>query len=247
MIGVICGLLMGAMTAGEARAGILQITISEGATSYLILDEGPLDTLQFPPPDNINKIQALAAALVFPDYKIVGLNASTNNPGDFILGANLIVGGEVQKLTSGAAPPLIITVTDTDYHLRLFPLAYQMQTISSTQFTHAPTGDTRTFQSWYNPTNAPYAKDIPQAALPQSYSSTGTHLNGLTITSGFLAVPVALPFGLTNETVITMTGVGGDLVFGGSTQLSVPEPSSVALLALGLPLVAWGVRRKHRV
>ena len=162
MIGVACGLLFTAFTAGEARAGILQITISEGATSYLILDEGPLDTLVFPPAENINKIQALAAALVFPDYKIVGLNASTNNPGDAATGANLVVGGEVQKLTGGAAPPLIVTVTDTDYALP--PAPRVMQSISTTQFTNSTAGDTQTFQSWYNPTNMLYDNVIPQAA-----------------------------------------------------------------------------------
>jgi len=248
MIGVLCGLGMIACVRGEARAGTLQITISEGATSYVILDEGPLDTLVAPPPDNVNKIQALAAALVFPDYKIVGLNASTNNPGvaDPTIGANLIVGGEVQKLTSGAAPPLIITVTDTDYNQPAAPRF--MQSISSTQFTGAPAGDARTFQSWYNPTNAPYAKDIPQSALPQSYTSTGTGLNGLTQTSGLLPVPFINPYGLTNETVITMTGVGGDLVFGGSTVITsvIPEPASMSLLALGLPLMVYNLMRRRR-
>jgi hypothetical protein len=82
MIGAACGLLFGAIAAGEARAGVLQITVTEGPVSYLILDDGPLDTLLSPPPENINRIQPLAAALVFADYKLVGLNASTNNPGD---------------------------------------------------------------------------------------------------------------------------------------------------------------------
>jgi len=247
MLAVACGLVLGGIMAGEARAGILQITISEGATSYVILDEGPLDTLVFPPADNINKIQALAAALVFPDYKIVGLNASTNNPGSSgATGANLIVGGEVQKLTSGAAPSLTITVTDTDYVLP--PSVRQMQSISSTQFTASSAGDTRTFQSWYNPTNAPYAKDIPQSASPLSYTSTGPALNGLTETSALLILPPAALYGLTNETVITMNAAGGDLVFGGSTLITtVPEPGSAALLALGLPMVLCIMRRKRRV
>jgi hypothetical protein len=247
MLGVACGLVSLALMGGEARAGILQITISEGATSYVILDEGPLDTLVAPPPDNVNKIQALAAALVFPDYKIIGLNASTNNPGvaDPSVGATLIVGGEVQKLTSGAAPPLIITVTDTDYNQPGNPR--EMQSISSTQFTGEPVG-TKTFQSWYNPNNTLYAKQIPQGALPQSYSSTGTALNGLTQTSGLLPVPPAALYGLTNETVITMGTVGGDLVFGGSTTITsvIPEPASMSLLALGLPLTVWTLIRRRR-
>jgi hypothetical protein len=247
MLGVACGLVSLAFLGSEARAGTLQMTISEGATFYVVLDEGPLDTLVAPPPDNVNKIQALAAALVFPDYKIISLAASTNNPGvvDPTIGSNLIVSGQVQKLTSGAAPPLIITVTDTDYNQPGAPR--QMQSGSSTAFTDSSAGDTRTFQSWYNPTNTPYAKDIPQGALPLSYTSTGAAGNGLTQTSGMLAVPFAPLYGLTNETVITMTAAGGVLVFGGSTRIrTIPEPASVSLLVLGLPLTVWTLIRRRR-
>lgn len=244
ILGAAFGLLSLALMGSEARAGILQITISEGATSYTILDEGPLDTLIAPPPDNVNKIQALAAALVFPDYKIVGLNASTNNPGD-ANSANLIVGGEVQKLTSGSAPALIITVTDTDYNAPANPRL--MQSITSSQFTGEPSG-TKTFQSWYNPTNNPYDKVIPQSALPQSYTSTGPTLNGLVQTSGELPVPPSPLYGLTNETRITMGTAGGDLVFGGSTLVTsaIPEPASMSLMALGLPVAIWGWMRRRR-
>jgi hypothetical protein len=229
---------------GEARAGILQITISEGATSYIILDEGPLDTLVAPPPSNINKIQALAAALVFPDYKVIGLNASSNNPGTSD-NANLVAGGEIEKITNGVAPPLIITLTQTDYSLP--PSPRQMQLISSTQFTGAPVGDTKTANAWYNPSNVAYAKDIPQLAIPFSYSSTGPALNGVTVNTGELAVPPAPLYGLTAETVITMTGAGGDLVFGGSLRVTtIPEPASMSLLALGLPLTVWTLIRRRR-
>src|SRR5690242_6957878 len=170
IIGVTCGLLLSTITAGEADAGILQLTISAGPTSYVILDEGPLDTLVAPAPHNINKIQALAAALVFPDYKLVGLNASTNAPGDpGLSGATLTVGGEIQRITSGAAPPLIISATDTDY---VTPSgASFIQSSTSTTFTSASAGDTRTFTSWYNPTNVPYATDNVQGLpIPLSHS-----------------------------------------------------------------------------
>jgi hypothetical protein len=241
-----------ALAAGHAHAGILQITVSEGATSYLILDEGPLDTLVAPPPSNINKIQALAAALVFPDYKIVGLNATTNDPGstDPGIGANLTIGGEVQKLDAGfagpSASPLIITATDTDYSL---PAGGRVLYSSmSTTDTAVPAGDTRTFESWYNPTNVPYATDVPQGVpVPLSYASTGLPPNSNGQTAAPVGVPLASLYGLTNTTVITMTGANADMIFGGTTVVLVPEPGALIMIALfGVVLLAAGRSRRRR-
>jgi hypothetical protein len=247
MIGVASGLLSIAFTVGEARAGILQITLTEGPVSYVILDEGPLDTLLFPPADNINKIQALAAALVFTDYKLVGLNASTNNPGSTnpAIGATLTMGGEVQRITSGTAPPLVITVTDTDYSLP--PGLRSLHSTFSTTFTGAPAGDTRTFTSWYNPSNAPNATDVVQGPpVPLSHSSTGLFLNSHGDTAAITGVPSASLYGLTNTTVITLSA-GADVVFAGSTAVTpIPEPTSILLLALGLPSTIWSLRRRRR-
>jgi len=247
---VACVAVSVAFVAREARAGIIQITISEGATSYVILDEGPLDTLVFPPADNINKIQALAAALVLPDYKVVGLNASTNNPGvaDPTIGSTLTIGGEIQKLTSGAAPPLFITATDTDYSLP--PGSRFLQSSMSETYTSAPAGSSRTFTSWYNPTNTLYATDVVQGApVPLSYASTGLALNSHGDTAAIVGVPAASLYGLTNTTVINLSAAGADIVFGGSTQVSsvVPEPTSLSLVALGLPLMIWSTNRRGRV
>src|SRR5690349_20574371 len=88
LMGVACGLGLLALASGQARAGTLEIVISDGTTTYDILDDGPLDMLI-----GANRIQALAPALVFPDFRVVGLNASTNNPGnDNPIGANLTCG-----------------------------------------------------------------------------------------------------------------------------------------------------------
>jgi hypothetical protein len=245
---VACGLLLSTITAGEVGAGILQLTISEGPVSYVILDDGPLDTLAAPPPDNTNKIQSLAAALVFLDYKVVGLNASTNAPGDPGLGGTtLTVGGEIQRITSGAAQPLIISVTDTDY---IAPSAARfLQSSTSSTFTSASASNTRTFTSWYNPTNVPYATDDVQGLpIPLSHSSTGVVVNSHGDTATPKAVPPAVMYGLTNITQIDLSGAGADVVFGGSTQVtSIPEPTSVALITLGLPVVLLALRRKRPV
>ena len=71
---ILTGLL--AACGSQAFAGTLEIVISDGTTSYDILDGSPLDTNPNP-----NQITSLVSALVFPDFTVVGLNASTNNPG----------------------------------------------------------------------------------------------------------------------------------------------------------------------
>ena len=166
LMGVACGLGMLALASGHVRAGTLEILISDGTTSYDILDNGPLDTQ---PATNI--IQALAPALVFPDFTVVGLNASTNNPGAADpTGATLTVGAEIQRITSGAAATLTITVTDEDY---ILPTGSKLLSSGATGlYTSVPAGDTQKFTSWFNPTNGAGDKDPPPSG-PITFTSAG--------------------------------------------------------------------------
>src|SRR4029078_4931271 len=136
-----------------------------GATTYDILDDGPLDTLIAP-----NAIQALAPALVFPDFRVIGLSAATNNPGqENPTGAFLTVSGEIQRTTGGGPASITITVTDTDYTL---PTGVRTLTSNaSSTFTNVPAGATHVFSSWFNPSNTAGAKDIPSG--PITYTATG--------------------------------------------------------------------------
>jgi hypothetical protein len=239
------GLLSIALAAGHAHAGILQIQISEGGTSYTIFDEGALDTLTGP--GNNNKIQALAGALIFPDYKIIGLNAATNDPGTSI-GADLTIGGEVEtNLLAGpeqpadtfgsAVLPLIITATDTDY---TFPPGGVLQSSMSETDTAVPAGNVRTFESWFNPTNVPYANDIPQGTpIPLAYASTGLAPNSGGSTAALKTVTPVTLFGLTNTTTINLNGSASDIVFNGATLVTpIPEPTAIALAACTVLLLA---------
>jgi len=243
-MGVACGLGMLALASGEARAGTLEIMISEGATSYDILDGGPLDINPA-----VNAITALAPALVFPDFTVIGLNASTNNPGaDNPTGAVLTVGGEIQRTSGGGPASITITVTDEDYTL---PTGSKLLSSSASgTYTNVPAGDSQKFTSWFNPSNAPFAKDLTSGTL--TFLSTGTGLNSHSGDSPTVPVGLASTYGLTNETVLTMsgapTGVVPDIVFGGSTKVlatAIPEPTSLAIMLPALPVVIMGWLR-HR-
>jgi len=248
-MGVACGLGMLVLASGQARAGTLEIVITDGTTVYDILDDGPLDTLIGP-----NVIQALAPALVFPDFKVVGLNASTNNPGaDNPTGAVLTVGAEVQRITGGAAATLTITVTDEDYNLPAG--AKTLQSVATGAYTNVPSGDKQTFTSWFNPSNTAGAKEPPPSG-PITFTSAGGGLQHFSDGTSAIAVGSNGTYGLTNETVLTMAGAPAgttpDMVIGGSTQVlattAIPEPASLAIMLPALPVVimGWFRHRKAR-
>jgi len=248
LMGVACGLATLVLASGQARAGTLEIVISDGTTTYDILDDGPLDTLVGP-----NVIQALAPGLVFPDFKVIGLNASTNNPGmDNPVGATLTVGAEIQRISGGAARTLTITVTDEDYSL---PAGAKVLSSGATGlYTAVPAGDTQKFTSWFNANNTALAKSPPPAG-PLMFTSSGEKQNSAQGSTGSIPVGSAGTYGLTNETVITMSGAPAgttpDMVIGGTTQVlgtAIPEPASLAIMLPALPVVimGWFRHRKAR-
>jgi len=241
LIGLVCLCL----AASDVRAGTLIINITDGTTSYDIFDQIPPD-VNF----NLNQIEADPTTLLFADFNIVGLTASSNNPGaNNPEGATLSLGGHVQRITGGGPATLTITAYQTDYTLPSGPIATLISGTSST-FSNVPGGSTQTFQSWYNPTSpatppAPFGIPAPLIVLPIA----GT--NGLGGNTSLGGLPGSSSFSLTNQIVLTLGGATGttrpDVVFGGTTQvLAIPEPSSVILLGTFLPIGVVLLRRFRR-
>jgi len=242
------GLACLSLFASDVRAGTLIINITDGTTSYDIFDQLPPDVN-----GNPNQIQVDPAGLIFADFNIVGLTASSNNPGENNPGgAVLTIGGTVERTTGGGPVTLTITTYQTEFTLPQGP-AFQMISTTSNTTTNVPGGSTVSFESWYNSTSPavpppPFGIPAPPIFLPLP----GTGEAGDTTMIGGL--PPSPSFSLTNQIELTIGGATGGtvprIVFGGQTQLlAIPEPSSVILLGCALPLgllVTRKIRRSGR-
>jgi hypothetical protein len=249
-----------ALCATTTRAGSLTIDISEGRTFYKILDQGPLDTQ-----GAANMIQALTTALVFPDFTVVSLNASTNNPGSGDpTGASLIVGGEIQRTTGGDPATLVINAYQTNFHLPAGPPLTLSSTAGTPSYSDIPAGatgatPTQVFGSFYN--NASPLPPVTPGGFPAPpivvlLSGTGSVGDTTTSRDGLPGTPGPGPdFSLTNQFVLTVGGATSqdltpDITFSGRTGIhlsAVPEPAGVLLLGVGVSLGVLWLRRIRRV
>jgi hypothetical protein len=160
------------------------------------------------------------------------------------------VGGEIQRTTAGAAASLVVAVSDTDYNQPGGSSRTLFSSASDT-FTNVAKGDGLTFTSWFNPSNNPFGKDDSSGSL--TLDSSGPRINSHSGDTPGASVGINIPYGLTNETVITLSGVSAgslpDVVFGGSTQIldlpPAPEPASIVLMLMAVPLIAFGARRRR--
>ena len=238
LTGALLGLGILAAGLSPTRAGTLELIISDGSTSYDILDQGPLDLN-----GALNQLASNSAngGLVFADFTIVGLSASTNNPGaGNPTGAVLSLSGEVQRTTGGGPVTLTITLTDTDYAM---PAGGGLSLVSTASDSYTNSSGSHMFTSYINPSNTPGATDIGTGTLDYTLSGTGSNptsggIGKYTLTG--LSVPA--PYGLTSVTTITLAGRTGnsipDVTFTGQTQVTaIPEPASLALMGTGIAFV----------
>lgn len=228
------------LTVAQSARADFDIVISTGGVDvFTIVDDTAFDT-NTPVPHNISvsgtDLDALNAALhtVAPDLTFTSLGA-TNNIGTVSPNgiATLDVTGRVEGTGS-----VQILVSATDF---VNPTGDTKFVVSSASDTFGTTGTaTRNFTSYYNPNNGLNTTEVGTTTLvfaptPGNFSTSGTAptitINGATE-----------PFGLTNVTMITLDGSSDQ--FTGKTSVSVPEPTSMALLLVGGSALAFRSRRR---
>jgi len=251
IFGVACGLAMIAFAGHAARAGNVALTITEDGLAPVTLDFlSPLAQMG----GDMNHVTANDAALnatltgLGYDFNVFGLTAVANAPG---LGgtATLFTSGLVERVGGGGNPGGIATLqidgSQNDY-ATLATLAGHMSTTFSANFTNTVAGNTQSSTSYFSSTNAQNDTTGPNAS--SLFNSTGPAPNGGTATPG-TDVPSTMVFSLTNRDVITLSpDLSGGLTpptdqFTHATLVSsaIPEPASIAMMGMGLPVVIVGL------
>jgi len=228
-----------ALLATDARAGSIEIILTvSGIAPIDIMKTGPFDVSDPTNPNIITVNTLLLNATLTGDgssLQFSSLGASSNNPG----AANATLTQTGQAFLNGAPPGSVTFTTDAMQADYTSPVGAKgvMQSSASNTFTNTTAGDSQSFQSFYDGTNTE-SKTTPSPIL--TFISTGPAAQSNSANAALTTLsPFVIPFALVNEIGVTMAGSGVSPTdqFTGSTVLtttSIPEPTSIALLGIGM-------------
>ncbi len=225
-----------AMGATEARAGMIEIILNvSGQPTITITPGSPLDTSGGANPDVITVNTGLLNTILAgggSSLTFSALGASSNNPG----AANATITQTGEASTTGGAVSFTIDTVQTDYNSPVGSQGSLASSIAAT-LTNTTAGDSTTFKSWYDGTNT---GAMTTGSPLLSLVSTGPVAQGDSANAApTLLTPFVTPFALVNEITVSLAANGTNPTdqFTGSTQVtaaSVPEPTSLALLGIGV-------------
>jgi len=222
-----------------AANGAFILTVTEGGGPTIpITDNGPLDNNPAISTIDVNTsvlntllIQFQFNGLSAASNRVFGVPAS-NDPG------TLSQTGSVQRTQSAGTANISIVASDTGY---LFPGGNpkSMATAASDVFGFTTAGDSRSFQSVFDPTNVgPPASGVSSPLLvfipPVGAGPFGTSNPGVTTPLGTQPTP----FALYNTTVVTLGANANqatpqtDQFSGATTITGVPEPTTLGIVLL---------------
>jgi len=225
-----------AIGATEARAGMIELIINvSGQPTITITPGSALDTSGGANPDVITVNTGLLNTILAGGGSTLtfsSLGASSNNPG----AANATITQTGEASTTGGAVSFKIDALQTDYNSPV-GASGSLQSSAATTFTNTTAGDLTTFKSWYDGTNtgamttgSPLLSTVSTGPDAQSFSGNAA----ATALTAFVT-----PFALVNEIGVTLAANATNPTdqFTGSTVVTAattPEPTSIALLGIGM-------------
>jgi len=249
MIGVAGGLAVIALAGQTARAGNVTIVISEGALAPVTISLG--SGLEGPGATNNNvtaDVGLVNAALTAAgyDFNFNALGAIANSPASGIV-ANLFLTGQVFRTTAGGAATITIDATQNDY-TTLASMGGSLSSFSTANFAGTSGGISQVGTSYFSTSNAQGDTSGPSTTAPTLVPPGGVAFEPT------VGVPSTPAFSLTSRVVISLAGdtTGGsnppiDQFTHSTSVAAVPEPASVAMLGMGMPVAFMGLVWLRRV
>jgi hypothetical protein len=250
LIGCVLGIGAFVLSIAPPVRAALIITLQVNSNTISITDGGPFDMDATTGQINVstNLLNTTLAADGAP-YQFSSLSATSNQSlGTAGSDAMITVSGAILNNSTNPLPvPIGIQVSDVNFTFPATPQSISSGAADTMAFTSS--GDSRTFQSFYDPTNSgipggistpPIIFAAPTGAGPFAFSKTN---------SQSIQTPV-LPYALVNQTTITLVPgpSPGDVAtdnFSGITIVAVPEPAALALVSMGMGVALLRIRRRR--
>jgi hypothetical protein len=242
ILGVACGVAMIALAGQSVRAGDVTIMVSEGALAPVIINlgsglEGPGTTSNNVTAD-VSAVNAALTAAGY-DFNFNALGAIANSPAAGIA-ATLLLTGQVFRTTGGGNETITIDATQNDY-TSLSSKSGIMTSFSTANF--FPNGGvSQVGTSYFAASNVQNDTTGPHTTAPTLVPPGGSSMEPA------VAVPQTPVFSLTDRVVIMLNGdtSGGlnpptDQFTHSTTVTAIPEPASVTMLGMGMPVAFMGL------
>jgi len=237
------------LTASEARAELISMTITTSSTSIsvdLFATIDPLGKTYNVDSTGIATINALLLAAPTPsEYQFVSLAGSSDFPGEASKG-QLIVTGEIHAVGTAGSDTFLKITEHEDGFTSPTGASGTLLSSSTGNFTNQPAGAGHTASSSFNATVTPTYSVFSSGVAPNPQG--GIASTGVAPVSTLYTLDNTITFGLSKPAATAPDVVDSFGVAATITAHAIPEPASLVMMLMGvpLPLVVLGRLRRRR-